>query len=484
MDGSETAKRGRGRPKGSTNKKGVSAPAAEASSSAATPRKRGRPRKENKDKEGKEGESGDEEEPSVKRKRGRPLKPQTAETSGGFRKRIEFGPADKSKPAKGLAPPTTQKKVAECVESDDEAPPAPTRKRKARRPVESEEEDEAPRSRRRRLKTPDEVCSGDEVESEHIIESRLRPRKLSQREFALLKMKAKRDKKSPPKTPEPESESADESEESERDSLFDGSSTSDFIVDDEGADAALLPKEFRMDAHEDLSVQFKKIFQLFVHVAVRAPTERKEFMEKTLETDEYFSMAFNGARRRISSLRVTLVASSRWEPDFIARLEKYPEFQMKDSSSTPACDVCNVKSRRGCKIAELSGFPYESAGFEEKKNKKRGKLEFKLGRFCAERVRIYHQIAHWENEVFKTIIEEVNQLHERKMASGIIDDRDKFVPAKYLGGKEPPEDLGDADAINQWLVDRSIVDMEWDKIKLMMDDARNCEDRAKKDQTD
>ncbi|KAJ7452376.1 hypothetical protein B0H11DRAFT_2073150 [Mycena galericulata] len=378
-----------------------------------------------------------------------------------------------------------------AVESRNEAARPPTRKRKAQNSAGSDLEDAIPLRRRRFKKkssSPDENCSGDEVEPEHILKDRFRDRgKLSQRDLALRKLRRKRQGLSPAKS-ESEPGSSDGSVDEERDSLFDGSSSdsdpSDFIVDDGGAPLPL-PKEFSMETHQDLSHQFKKIFQLFVHVAVRAPVERKEFMEKMLNTEDYFSVPLNAARRRISSLRGTLVASSRWRPDLIALLEKYPDLDMQDlSSSTPACDVCGIKSRRACKFGRLSGFPYESAGFQDKKNKKMGNREFNLGRFCAERISIYHQIAHWENELFKTIKEEIDQLHERSEAKGVINDRDKFVPIKHLGGKKPPDDLTDADAIYDWLVERNIVDMEWAKIKAMQDRARNLEIAAKKGQTD
>ncbi|KAG6878697.1 hypothetical protein C0993_011512 [Termitomyces sp. T159_Od127] len=68
-------KRGRGRPKGSKNKRPGMTPAATAgSSTAVTPRKRGRPPKEKKP----EGEA--DAEPPAKRKRGRPPKIPKSET--------------------------------------------------------------------------------------------------------------------------------------------------------------------------------------------------------------------------------------------------------------------------------------------------------------------------------------------------------------------------------------------------------------------
>jgi hypothetical protein len=76
---------------------------------------------------------------------------------------------------------------------------------------------------------------------------------------------------------------------SDRDSLFDedpdDSDSSDFIVEDEDDTPTLLPTQFSMEAHQDLPYQFKKIFQFFVHIAVRPAKERHEFMEKQLRGD-------------------------------------------------------------------------------------------------------------------------------------------------------------------------------------------------------
>ena len=58
------------------------------------------------------------------------------------------------------------------------------------------------------------------------------------------------------------------------------SESSDFIVEDDNV--FQLPAEFSMETHQDLSHQFKKIFQFFVHIAVRPPKRRSSFMKKKL----------------------------------------------------------------------------------------------------------------------------------------------------------------------------------------------------------
>lgn len=58
------------------------------------------------------------------------------------------------------------------------------------------------------------------------------------------------------------------------------SESSDFIVEDDNV--FQLPAQFSMETHQELSHQFKKIFQFFVHIAVRPPKRRSSFMKKKL----------------------------------------------------------------------------------------------------------------------------------------------------------------------------------------------------------
>jgi len=105
----------------------------------------------------------------------------------------------------------------------------------------------------------------------------------------------------------------------------DSDDSSSFIVEDDNqAVAAQLPSEFSMRSHDDLSHQFKIIFQLFVHVAVRTPTERHTFMSeqvkgklhrtecriKNSESDRYspglLCLSFeNDSQKAIGSTRLT-----------------------------------------------------------------------------------------------------------------------------------------------------------------------------------
>jgi hypothetical protein len=65
----------------------------------------------------------------------------------------------------------------------------------------------------------------------------------------------------------------------------DNDSSADFIVEDDSQNvAAQLPSEFSMRSHDNLSHQFKIIFQFFVHVTVRPTVDRHAFMEDQLKS--------------------------------------------------------------------------------------------------------------------------------------------------------------------------------------------------------
>jgi len=73
------------------------------------------------------------------------------------------------------------------------------------------------------------------------------------------------------------SEEADEAEGSGSED-----SESSFIVEDDN-DAVHLPAQFSMETHQDLSHQFKKIFQFFCHIAVQPPKKRRQFMDTQMK---------------------------------------------------------------------------------------------------------------------------------------------------------------------------------------------------------
>ncbi|KAG6900870.1 hypothetical protein C0993_009988 [Termitomyces sp. T159_Od127] len=358
------------------------------------------------------------------------------------------------------------------VDSDDSERVARQRKPCTKKSVsrDSDADDAAEQPRRRKLKkkrdvalvssTDDEELA-EEVDKERIIESRLRNRnKKSAFQKNLEKLKRRKQGKPSGSSSSPNEGSANSDDDaipfkgakpsSDFDSLFDedsGVDSCDFIVEDDNSVVATLPMEFSMESHEDLDHQFKKIFQFFVHIAVRPAKERHHFMEEQL----------------------------------------YPWCQAGSDDSLVQQD----KDHSDCSVSNDSDDDSDDNDTNSKKEKVAA--EFHLGRFCARRTRVYHEFTHWEvREVlkyalthlivlqyalFKCIRDEVDELHENRQSRG-------FFRIAYVGGVEPPKDLDDADGICDWLDQRKVIDMEWMKIKDMMESARHLELDRKKDDDD
>ncbi|KAI0093919.1 hypothetical protein BDY19DRAFT_1045155 [Irpex rosettiformis] len=377
-----------------------------------------------------------------------------------------------------------------------------------------EEDDDEPQPRRRKLvkgvrpPSPGENTSDllEEVDSNtEIIEDRFRARgKKSAYEKNLEKLKKRKLKQNI----ESSASESEGSEEEGNDEPFAGAKPhkgsdldleepededlSGFIEEDSiNAIAPELPAEFSMSTYQDLMHHFKIICQLFVHLAVQDPEQRRSFMEQSMK-DQYFSMPLQIARRKLAGMKDSSVTSSVWKTPFKKALETYPDYEtlLMDFTS-PGCDACNLGGRLSTIIGRVSGEPYDRTTFEPlnssdsdeedddgEEDGSKTKQEFTLGRFCARRTRVFHRFTHWEYALFKSLAQEVNNLKSKSTRRRV------FVPVAYAGGTRPPDDLSDADGIMNWLDERGVISSEWHKIKEMMDSATNLEVASKRGEGD
>ncbi|KAG2034904.1 hypothetical protein BDR03DRAFT_963948 [Suillus americanus] len=263
----------------------------------------------------------------------------------------------------------------------------------------------------------------------------------------------------------------------------------DFIVEDDehGVLTTQLPIAFSMNTHQDLAHQFKIICQLFVHMAVRFPDDRRSFMKKMLETDKYFSVPLQVARRKLSGMKDSLVTSSVWRPQFKRSLERYPRFELvRMKFSAPQCDACNLGGRISTLIGRVNGKPYDKYDFESEDEDesssssdidsddighKSSDKQFYLGRFCAARTRVFHEFSHWEYHLYHSLLGQIDE---------VLDDNRSFVRVAFAGGVKPPKDMRDADKVMDWLDQRGLIESEWQRVRELMDKARNLEMRTKR----
>jgi hypothetical protein len=62
----------------------------------------------------------------------------------------------------------------------------------------------------------------------------------------------------------------------------------------------------------------------------------------------------------------------------------------------------------------------------------------------------------------------------------VLDDNRSFVRIAFAGGIEPPRDMRDADKVMDWLDQRGSIEFEWQRVRELMDRARNLEIRSKR----
>ncbi len=79
--------------------------------------------------------------------------------------------------------------------------------------------------------------------------------------------------------------------------------------------------------------------------------------------------------------------------------------------------------------------------------------------------------------LFNSIRSELDDLHAAKSRTG-------FVRIAFAGGKQPPDDLTDADGVCEWLDERGFIDQEWHKIKTMMEDSERLDISTRKGEED
>ncbi|TFK89145.1 hypothetical protein K466DRAFT_661791 [Polyporus arcularius HHB13444] len=381
----------------------------------------------------------------------------------------------------------------------------PAKKTSAVLVLDSDEEEAHPVKKRKLVKgerppTPqgDEGDLLDEVDEERIIESRLRTRD-KRSAFQKNLEKLKRKKRGQAVQSSSSSGSEEEEEESyaapfsharpdngtegvDEDGQEEEEDEDNFIVEDDSTQAIELPAEFSMNTYQDLLHHFKILCQMFVHMAVHDADERGEVATK-LQKNQYFAVPLQIARRKLSGMRDSLVAGSTWKPHFRKALDKFPIFELYDLDfAVLGCDACHLGGRKSTLQGRLSGDPYdpltyESIGDSDTSDNEGGedseetKKQFDLGRFCAKRVRTYHQFTHWEYHLFHGLRDEVETLKASREGRG-------FVQVAYANGKQPPEDLSDADAIMDWLDERQIITIQWQEIKTMMENARHLEVRG------
>ncbi|KAH8117556.1 hypothetical protein DFH11DRAFT_1575762 [Phellopilus nigrolimitatus] len=416
-------------------------------------------------------------------------------------------------PEAGLSTQTRHSKLRRVVDSDAEkdfsdveivSKPVGRRLKRKQGQIHDSDSD-LPDKRKKRLVKGTRPSSGEEnddvldgIDEEKIIGPRLRgqsskkSRFLENLERLKLKKKGRAISESEQETDEdmgpiPGSRpnwSKNDSSQSEKDDQENEEEIDDFIVEDGDDVPVANPVAFSMNTHQDLVHHFKIVCQYFVHLAVSSEEARLKIADRLID-DEYFSVPLTIARQKLSDIRDS-IASSVWRPPYKKALQTYPEFVLTNLDfAIPQCDACHLGGRMSKFVGRLSGTPYDrktfqALDFEESSDDSDNvddtdPPEFHLGRFCAQRTKTFHELCHWEYELFRELSHEVDELSDTGRG---------FVKVAYAGGVAPPDDVSDADQIMDWLDTRGIIGMEWQKVKNLMSRATNLDADLKKGKED
>lgn len=148
-----------------------------------------------------------------------------------------------------------------------------------------------------------------------------------------------------------------------------------------------------------------------------------------LKADPSFSLheypSYEKAFRRItddlSSRKVSLVSSSVWTPEFKRNLDGLPKIIYSDLSHMDyeSCEICHRETRHACCILELTGSRYDKQTFQDIKKDPEA-CKYYAGRFCFERVRLYHQFQHFLKHLYASV------------PSIDLSDEDDHVPSAFI----------------------------------------------------
>ncbi|WVW81885.1 hypothetical protein I302_103884 [Kwoniella bestiolae CBS 10118] len=222
-------------------------------------------------------------------------------------------------------------------------------------------------------------------------------------------------------TEEEDNSSSNESAPTDDEKSFKGYDQDDFIVpDDSMAVQVQLPHEFSVDSAQTPEFKFKVVFHYLVLLVIKG---RKAF-PLSAESSNYFKPQLHHFRDRMTGYRQLRVRSQIWRYNFVKALEKYPIFDVEELLHTePGCDACHMGGRMSRFRISLEGEQYDKethqpldsssedsedseissdseAGERMSKKLPRSLL---MGRFCKQRAEVFHQMTHWEDELYHRI---------------------------------------------------------------------------------
>ncbi|WRT63764.1 uncharacterized protein IL334_000689 [Kwoniella shivajii] len=324
--------------------------------------------------------------------------------------------------------------------------------------------------------------------------------------------------------------STSESSEGTFDDSSDGSASDhdeeDFIVpDDARTKRVQLPHEFSVDSAQTPEFKFKVVFHYLVLLVMRG----KKAFPLDRESQEYFVPQLRQFRDRMVGYRQLRVRSQIWRTNFVKAMEKYPIFDVEElMNAEPGCDACHMGGRMSRFRVNLEGEQYdqethqpldssdeedepEDSDDSEASERKRRKLPRSLlmGRFCRQRAQVYHDMVHWEDELYHRIRNYYHDLLRAKYkpvqsdseasSSDTDEDEDPYEVkerranrkqrrlntasrVERLRKKKLPDDPKDVDEVTEWMDKMGYQNKDFRWIETMIEKSGRLEHDKQKDE--
>ncbi|WVR03541.1 hypothetical protein IAU60_000533 [Kwoniella sp. DSM 27419] len=320
-------------------------------------------------------------------------------------------------------------------------------------------------------------------------DTRLRQKKETTFQRKIRKLKAKREGKVVSSSG---SGSDTATSDSAEDSQFSGPDEESFIVPDDGTAMTVeLPTMFSMDSAQTPEFKFKVVFHYLVVLVMRG----KKALPLSAKDSKYFRPQLHYWRDRMRGFRDFRVRSQIWRSNLVKAMEKYPIFDVEELAFTETgCDACHIRGRISRYRVTLDGLPYDKqthepldSGSESESSTDSGDDEavsrrlprsLIMGRFCKARAEVFHQLTHWEDELYHRIqgyyrdllrakYKRIESDSERSTSSGVTDsdpeetqkrkrkraERRERTAARVakLRKKALPKDHKDVDKVLEWM---------------------------------
>ena len=126
-----------------------------------------------------------------------------------------------------------------------------------------------------------------------------------------------------------------------------------------------------------------------------------DFPAAAASSDDYFSTAVTRVTRELTDRQRYCIESSAWNPRFRECLHAYPVLRLTDVAFDGGCCMaCDRERHWVSTAATFSGERYNEETFRPLAAGNRHTQEYRLGRQCAARAKLFHRLQHYPHALY------------------------------------------------------------------------------------